>query len=1330
MTNRTLTILLAVTAAAVLWQSAAAGGRLACRRVSAADGLPSNNINCIAQDADGYIWFGTTNGLSRFDGYSAVNFTSLSPDGGAPTDRRIGSISIEGQTMTVTTSNSARAIYDLGRARFTAYTPAPAAPRRPGARGAGAALARKPFGGGTLTVTPGGVSLAGAAGRTVRTYRLPAALGTLDRVEVCFVWGRRLAIMTGSETFVLDPASGTFSKPPEAQISRPVHQGTTPGCDYVSDGSGRLWMFFADGTLRRLHLLKGAAFAQVRRHQFYPADNGRGRVFIATYGGGLFVYDKLTGAVSRHSAADSRQLIHSDFLTCAMADRDGNVWIGSEAAGAVCLSETAGPPGRYLLPKPADGSETANHVYAIEAGADGGLTVCTRENEIIRLDTRGHHAPQSAWRLPAPAFAMMTDSRGRRWTATRGAGLFVGARRYHTGDGGRPLPSDNIYALAEGPRDHFWIATWGGGLLSARLDSLGRLTWRTLLSGSANERRVRCLALADDGTLWAGTDNGLYAITNGATACYNLQNRRLHGNEVITLLYSRRSGLWAGVHGHGLAQCSVSGGRLEAVRYYDAAHGLAGNIVNSIAEDDDGNIWAATEEGISRVCPATRSVATFNFATTLMGNVFSENSAAKTADGRLFFGTRQGVLEIRPGGAPPGRDPARCVLTDLAVNGTSVLAMDSTRSPLAASLTKTGAISLGHAESSLTLHFSDLDYSTPHATLYQFMLEGADGGWRGPTSLNRADYGNLSPGRYTFRLRQYTPGADAPETTLQITIRRPWYSTWQAWLLYLAAAAAAAFALWRNRLARSRLRRRMEIERSLNEFRLNFFTHIAHEFRTPLAIIKGAVDKISRAGAAPAPRQAVALAARGTQRLTRLVDRLMEFRKVSAGSMRLSVERGDIVQTVRRAADDFRPMARQKDITLTFTPAERSLMMLQDRHVVESIVCNLLSNAIKYTPQKGRVSLTTAIADGGATLVITVSDTGPGIAPRQRDHLFEPFMHGYVSQGGMGIGLFLAHRMAGLHHGSLEYSEAGGGSGSVFTLRLPTADDAYAGDWQPHAAATGRPTTAETAAAPTAEPAAPMNDVRIAVVEDDPDMMEQLRTELGAYFRVDAYMDGDSAVRGITAEPPALAVCDVMLPGISGYEVVARLRAAEATRRLPVIMLTALDDDGHQIKAYNAGADDYMVKPCNLRVLLARAARLIRWSGGDGSRTDGGGKPDGDAPQVLTSQADRRFREAADAIISRRLADKTLTADTLAEAMHVGRTKLFGWMKELTGMTPARYIMKARMETAARLLAEGTLNVSEVGMRVGMDDPSYFYRCFKSHYGVAPSKYGKSGGEG
>ncbi len=446
---------------------------------------------------------------------------------------------------------------------------------------------------------------------------------------------------------------------------------------------------------------------------------------------------------------------------------------------------------------------------------------------------------------------------------------------------------------------------------------------------------------------------------------------------------------------------------------------------------------------------------------------------------------------------------------------------------------------------------------------------------------------------------------------------------------------------------------------------------------------------------------------------------LMEFRRISTGNARLQLVRGDIVGFARGIYMDFFSAARQKEVAFTMVPFERDYTMAFDRRMVETMVYNLLSNAIKYVPRRGSVTLRLRL--DGRKVLISVEDSGPGLSEEQQKSLFSPFMHGYVGSGGMGIGLYTARQMALLHKGDLTYGRAAGLT--VFTVELPADESVYAaGDYgaEPPADETGTPGAGGDVRELLSEP---LNDVTVAIVEDDPDMMEQLRTEIGAYFRTECYPDGESAADGLAASGVALVVCDVMLPGIDGYELVRRLRHNAATASVPVIMLTALDDDEHALRGYKAGADDYMGKPCNFALLAAKAARLIAWRS-QGRAEAAEGRPEAQGG-VVTARADRVFMDSVRRVVEARLGEPGFGVDQLADAMCMGRTKLYGRMKELFGTTPNRYILDVRLEVAARLLLEGRLTASEAGYKVGMDNRSYFFKCFKEKYGVPPGKYAR-----
>lgn len=566
------------------------------------------------------------------------------------------------------------------------------------------------------------------------------------------------------------------------------------------------------------------------------------------------------------------------------------------------------------------------------------------------------------------------------------------------------------------------------------------------------------------------------------------------------------------------------------------------------------------------------------------------------------------------------------------------------------------------------------------------------------------------------------------ETTLEIIINQPWYNTWWAWMLYLLFLGGAIWFIYHSIRVQIALDREVQVEKELTEFRLNFFTNITHEFRTPLAIIQNAINKLSQSENAKS-RQDVQTAARGTKRLLRLVNQLMEFRKINTGNEKLQVTRGDIIEFIREIYLDLWSLSKQKALSITYTPFEKHFEMLFDHEMIETIVYNLISNAIKYTPERGTVNIRVAHDAETKNLTITVEDSGNGISEEQLQALFSPFMKGKASRGGMGIGLYTAHKAAELHHGKLTYKRLTEQGGSLFTVTLPTNDSVYSEDEFQKTTVfdTTQQSIKESEEIIQVMKPEALNNQKVVIIEDDPDMMQQIKDEISIYFQTLCYMTGETGLKGIRENHPDLILCDVMLPDTDGYEIVSTLKKEANYTNIPVIMLTALDDETHQIKGYQAGADDYMVKPCNFKLLIARMIQLMKWSNKHIATPQEESTIQDPAPiqqpVVITVVQDKKFKDQVDNLIALHLDDSNFSVDTLASAMKMGRTKFYGKMKDLYGISPNKYIMNIRMEKAVELIQQGDLTISEIGYKVGIPDASYFNKCFKQKYGVAPSKF-------
>lgn len=650
----------------------------------------------------------------------------------------------------------------------------------------------------------------------------------------------------------------------------------------------------------------------------------------------------------------------------------------------------------------------------------------------------------------------------------------------------------------------------------------------------------------------------------------------------------------------------------------------------------------------------------------------------------------------------------RAVITDLAINGISIYEAENEQF-LTKALNYTREISLPHDKNSLNIHFSNFDYPHIQNAMYQYYLEGIDNTWRPMTSINHAEFSDLNPGSYTLHIRTRIGSNQwSEENLLHITICQPWYNTVWAWCIYLLIICGAGVLYYRSWRRNFELNQQIALEKQMSDFRINFFTHISHEFRTPLAIIQSAVEKMMTKGEGYASKNNINTLSRGTKRLQRLINQLMEFRKINTGNMKLNIEKGEIIGFVRAIYNDLYTVAKQKDVTMNFTPWTSNHEMLFDQEKVETIVYNLLSNAVKYTPDKGIISVKLYLENN--IVFFSVEDNGPGIKPERKADLFKPFMHGYASKGGMGIGLYTAHQMAEIHKGSLTYERSKDLGGSRFCLALPNDT----GKYQPEDIIEKKALDDHSIDKDEIEmivkemtPKA-INNVTVMVIEDDPDMLDQIKSELSVYFHVETFMNGKTGYENIRKIKPALLISDIQLPEMIAralqfvaMELKAKQKAEEKAQQEKALgQETTLKENAPLEKAEQSSCGE---------VILVKPVKELKKN----------------EPTLLMSTLDKKFKDKLEAIVAQHIGDNNFNVDRLAELLSLGRTTVYNRTKSIMGVSPNIYIQNERLRIAAKLLLEGEYTVSEISEKVGFSDSTYFYKCFKNKFGIAPSKYGK-----
>lgn len=1404
-----LTVIMLLYTATLIPVISAKATDVTSKRLSTMNGLPSNKVYSMLQDKRGFIWLGTANGLSRYDGYSLLTYdmTGNNRIGLLPAHIREIYYDAKHELLWIKSRNKCYSCYDLNRAEFIDYTNGkgwrktfenaitnddinvmfdktngvrivtydnagikyheyntnnkllPKADIQDVAtdwhknvwlltnKGLYAATSNGTIkkirdgifiGGGSHNGMTAAIDIAGNIYMYNENLKQTAATKSMSlhntgEMKGKIVWRGKLLMFFKDTTISVDLKTLKTTPMPNATVcSSKLYPQEINGNFFVSSDEGLLKIFCANGQIKTENLLKNSEIQRNRGEKYRITHIEDNKYAIATYGNGAFIYDINKGIEKHFSQADDHPIIDTDLLNDIFIDRKGTIWISEEEMGLVRIYNTKGDIIKYALPDQYNLNEFSNTVRHILPNGNGRVMVVTKNNVVYDFNAATGEFIYG-YTTAFPIYSTKKDSKGHLWTGTRGNGLYIDSLQYKDKNAKCNLSINDIFDIIEDNHGRIWMASLPsateGGLLMARLTKDMKLhvkRWRT------KSMEVHDLDLDKNGLLWVATGNGLLCvdtksetITDKDIRCFDKENGGYPFQQLITVKCANNGTIWTGGTGNGIAKCTYTPGnnRLD-YQQITTDNGLGSNNVNSLEEDEYGYMWAGTEGGLARIDVESGRLYNYHPQNNIKSNYYHENSSLQLPDGRLLFGCNYGmaIIDAAQAATITQANNNEVQITDLKINNISIYHKNNN-----IALYNEKQINLSHNENTISVLFSNFDYRNPEAAAYQYYLEGADKTWRNITNENEAKYSLLPPGTYRFHLRTIGRNNEwTKEKTLIIHIAEPWYNTWWAWLLYLSIIVCFVCYLYHNKKEKFKLNQKMQMEKQLTDFRINFFTQMTHEFRTPLAIIHGAVNKLTDPKNTDT-KSAIQAAQRGTKRLLRLVNQLIEFRRINTNNMQLQLEKGDIIAFVRDMYQDFWHGAKQKDLSPSFVTFAKGYNMFFDKHIIETIIYNLMSNAVKYTPNGGQYTL--RIQQGtNNTLIISMDDSGPGIEAARQADMFKMFMHGHVSQGGMGIGLYTASKMAEIHKGELKYQKSITLGGASFTLTIPADESVYnANDYYKATInkESGKQYSEQDESVIEMLPNA-INDYVVAIIEDDPDMQDMIKRELGIYFKVVAYSNGKQGYEGVLKEKPAMVVCDLMLPDMNGFDIARKLKADSSMSNIPFVMLTALDDERTQIKAYQAGVDDYMVKPCNLKILVARMIQLINWAEkskmNEASATAGNNTPQ---KIVMSSVIDKNFMETFNSLVEKHLGDPTFTIDTIAIQMHMGRTKLYGKVKELTGVTPNKYIMNARMKKAAKLLETGEYNVAVVSYKVGLEDSSYFNKCFKAYFGVSPSKYGK-----
>lgn len=1114
--------------------------------------------------------------------------------------------------------------------------------------------------------------------------------------------GNRWILFTNRRSFSIDVRTG--------EVAECEGEWLIPNGRVLTDNKGRKWIYNKTGVLRLVRqdkLVPLILFPQqttnyIDYERFHIVEDNHGLIWISTYGKGLFVFNQdLTQ--SQHFVADKlgESPIASNYLLGIIADRHDGVWVSSEYGG-VSHIQVMDKGVERIYPNGEGNMDFSNVVRMVKKMNDGTVMVGTRAGSLYHYSADMSQVLGKS-HFDSNVYGIVQMPNGETWIGTRGKGIY-GAK-------GLDFKDRNVFCMASDAKHRMWIGTFGKGLslVYPRKDGYGV---KTFFADSVGLNEVRCMVIDKHGVLWCGTSGGLIRIpVDEFVKDASLYKTYVRDYEIRDVIVDRQGRLWLSASGDGLVQVEPGDGETEPKFYvFNTSNGLVNNLVQSVVDTPDGNLWISTQQGVTAWNARKKSFENYMFSRNPMGNVYNENSAVCLDDGRVVLGGNYGLTIIQP-----SRLSHVSGFTDVVFT----------------SYPYSDEITLTYEQRSPNIHFSTLDYSDVRNVKYTYRLEGFDQAWSQPSSTPWAAYQKLPAGKYLLHVKACTSdGTWGKESTLVIRIKPPFYLTSWAIMIYVLLVLGVIILVVKFVHDKNVLRNRIRLEQELTRDKLVFFTNIAHEFRTPLTLMQGSLEKekcIMKANRWQTElEKTIRVMDKSVQRMLRLIDQLLEFRKMQAGKLKLSLQETDAVMFVKGICRMFDDAAESKEIAYSFESSEPAHAMFLDQQMIDRVVFNLLSNAFKYTPAKGTISVSLSFTD---VMTIRVADTGVGIPQEKREQLFSRFMQSSYTGESFGIGLHLTHELVRTHHGEITYQENEGG-GSVFVVTIPLQKDCYeASDFLVKDSPILKADLTKerdgqeektTDAVPSA-PSAPLNRRTILLIEDDNDVREFLLSELESCFDLKVASDGKAGIVMAKELDVDLIVSDVMMPGMNGFELTKRLKNSFETSHIPIILLTALSTDENVLEGTESGADAYITKPFSPQLLMARILQLLNQR--EILRQKFGKVPQEIRSAMLRNEQDSLFVKRLDSIVYSRLGEQDLSVDKVAGLLHLGRTIFYKKVRGTTGYTPNEYIRVIRLRKAAELLKEGEKNVSEVAYAVGFDNPYYFSKCFKEQFGMPPSQY-------
>ncbi len=1348
-------------------------------RLDNTHGLSNNQIECIFKDSRGFMWIGTNYGLNRYDGYHSRIYKSIKNDTASLITNSINGIQEDFTGNLWIRSNSTYVIYNIKTERFIRNLSTVLSPL--GIHFTPSLVEIDSHKNLYLYKPNDGIYKYDISLKKLIHYKQSknpntVGLGTINSLKarggsfwILFQSGllehfnEKTNRVDFRNNYVAQNAIGST-------ITKNLYLDSN-GCPWIYPGIGDKgvlyynlskaeWNFFGNDKKESQgsvgHFISSNFVRSI-------AQDTKSRIWIATDHGGINIYNKASNEITvlRNDPLNPNSLSQNSAISL-YCDNTGIMWVGTYKNGVSYYH-----PGMFKFEKsplffyhnPDLETKDCNALYQdvkgnLWIGTNGsGVLKWEAERQEFRLYRSQKGNPTSI--SSDIITSVLQDKSGAMWFGTFLGGLnqMQGERfiRYFP-DVNNPnsLSNKSVYGLVEDQKQNLWIGTLGGGV--DELD-LTRKIFRRHDVGNVpgmSSNFVLSMYSKSSDLVYVSTSSGidlLNTVKNTIVPVFRgrAQQSKLSDLIIYNTLIDRRNQLWIATD-NGI---NIYNPQKKLMSYINRSSGLPSDQVVSLVEDNSGNIWAGTRNGLACIYCSTDlktkrylyNVVSFDENDGLLGSIFNQNAIFKNKQGKIFIGCTKGYAVFDPQNIRFNTIIPQPHFTELLIGNEEILPGDKykNRIILDSSIAAKNRIVLHYAEKNFTVNFSALSYIHPEKNRYRYKLKGFDEDWRETrTGVGSASYSNLNPG--TYQLIVYASNNDnvwsAKPLILEIVIQPPFWLTWWAFTIYFILALVVLWCIINFNLRKQKRefesQHRVQEAKQLHEMdemKFRFFTNISHEFRTPLTLIVNPVEKMLKEDKSEEDKALLSIIQRNAHGLLELVNQLLDFRKLDVHKDTLNISVGDVVAYIKDICYSFTELANQKSINFSFSTSISELRMEFDPEKMKKIVSNLLSNAFKFTLSSGKIdvnmSLIQQLNEDKKLLKITINDTGIGIPAKDLDRIFERFYRVENSengnQTGTGVGLHIVSEYVKLHEGVIGV-ESEMGKGSTFTVMIPANQHIQ------EEIISQKAGSDEAVEEITFEGEVVSEDTRtklplMLIVDDNHDFRNFLTTLFTQNYRIISAEDGEKAYQLILNKMPDLIICDVMMPKMDGFELCKLVKNDIRISHIPIILLTAKAGDENKYKGLEAGAEDYIAKPFNMDMLTLKVNRILERQ--KKTRDQFKHKVDITTSDVQITTMDEKFVKKAVALVEANISASEFLVEDLCREMGMSRVYFYKKILSLTDKTPSEFIRFIRLKRAADLLEKSQLFVNEVAFQVGFNDPKYFRKYFKDEFGVSPNEYKK-----